>query len=179
VDDWWVTLLRGQQSDGLSDFAGAQADIVLPVSDRLITQVIAQRLPRSGTGTVREFHLLAHPANRITVRVRLAKPAFLPPLQMTLVIDQQPALPASPLVALAVESQTIAALAGTALRFADFLPAGVRFDGRRFVIDLRTLLEQREAAGVLTWLTDLKLATDEGRVVVHARMMIRDRAAPR
>jgi hypothetical protein len=167
MDVGWITLLREQLSDGFRDLAGAHATVVVPVSDRLISRIVAQRIPESAP--IREFELTAHDGNRITIRIRLAKPAFLPPIQVALVIDQQPDLPESPVLSLALDSQAMGALAATALRFVDLLPAGIRFDGRRFRIDLKTLLERRNAADVLTCLTELKVTTTEHRVVVHAR----------
>jgi hypothetical protein len=170
LDDWGVTLLRELQSDGFADLTGAHGTIVLPVSDRLISRIVALRLPASAP--VREVQLTAHAGDRITVRVRLARPAFLPSIQMTLAIAQQPDLPTSPVLALAIESQAMAGLAAMAVRFVDVLPAGVRFDGRRFIIDLKTLLEQRNAAWVLTCLTELKVTTTDRRVVVKARGLL-------
>ena len=170
LDDWWGTLLREQQSDGFRDLAGAHATVVLPVSDRLITRIVAQRIPESAP--IREFELTAHDGNRITIRIRLAKPAFLPPIPVALVIDQQPDLPESPVLWLALESLAVGALAATALRFVDVLPAGIRFDGGRFRIDLKTLLERRNAADVLTCLTELKVTTTDHRVVVHASAVL-------
>ena len=166
-DDWWTALLREQQSNGYLDLTGAQATVVLPVSDRLINRIVARRIPVSAP--IREFEVTAHDGDRITIRIRLAKPAFLPPIQVALVIDEQPDLPESPVLWLALEAQGVGGLAATALRFLDALPSGIRFDGRRFRIDLKTLLERRNVADVLAYLTELKVTTTDRRVVVHAR----------
>ena len=167
MEPWWVALWRKQQSDGFPDLAGTEVSATIPISDQLISRVIAQRVPP--TAPVRELLLVAHPGNEITLRVRLTGPAILPPVQVRLAIDQQPDLPASPVVALRIVSQGIASLAVNALKFIDMLPPGVRFDGRRLVIDVRTLLESRGAAEALAYLTDLKFTTAEGRIVVQAR----------
>jgi hypothetical protein len=167
MDDWWVALLREQRSAGFPDVAGAHGTFVLPVSDRLITHIVSHRLPPSVP--ISEFQIAAHAGDKVTLRVRLARPAFLPPIQTTLTIDQQPDLPASPVLGLVIQSRGMATLAATALRFLDVLPSGIRLDGVRVIVDLRRLLEQWNAADVLTHVTHLKVTTDVGRVIVHVR----------
>jgi hypothetical protein len=167
LEPWWVTLLREQQSDDFSDLAGAEAFATIPISDRLISRAIAQRLPP--TAPIRELEVRAHAGDQFTVRVRLAKPALLPSVQLRLAIEQQPQLPSSPILVLAVVSQGLASLAVNALKFVDVLPPGVRFDGRRFVVDLETILERYGAAQALTYVTDLSVMTVDGRFVVRAR----------
>ena len=173
---WWVTLLREQQSDGFPDLAGTAVSAAIPISDQLISRVIAERIP--STAPVREVLLAAHAGNQITIRVRVTKPGFLPPIQMRLAIEQQPVLPGSPILVLGIVSQGLASLAVNALKFVDVLPPGVRVDGRRFIIDLATLLERYGAAEVLTYLTDLKMTTLDGRVVVEARASLPVRRSP-
>jgi hypothetical protein len=166
LEPWWVTLLRQQQRDGFPDLAGSEVSATIPITDRLVGWLIAQRLP--ATAPIRELSIVAHRGNELTVRVRLAKPAILPPIQIRLAIEQQPELPASPFLVLGVVSQGVAILALNTLRFTDLLPPGVRFDGRRFIIDVRTLLE-RHAADLWSYLLDLAITIEDGRVVVHGR----------
>jgi len=170
LEAWWVTLLRRQQSDGFPDFAGAAGAITLPISDRLITRVIADRLPPSVP--VRDLDLHAHADGIIDVRLRLTKPAFLPPLRLRFAIVQQPDLPASPVVALAMVSEGLTRMAAQALKFVDVLPRGVRFDGHRFFVDLAALLQTYDAADVLRYLTDLNFSAEDGRIIVRARAAV-------
>ena len=102
MEPWWVTLLRQQQSDNFPDLAGAEASATIPISDRLITRAIAERL--SPSAPIREVEVRAHADNQLTVRVRLAGPAILPPLQLRLAIEQQPDLPMSPVLVLGIVS---------------------------------------------------------------------------
>jgi hypothetical protein len=162
-----IDFLREQQRDGFPDLAGASASITLPISERLIGRVIAERIP--GSIPVRDVVLRAHENDVLEIRVHLAKPAFLPPLHMRLEIVQQPQLPTSPLIVLAIASNGVARLAAQALKFVDVLPHGVRFDGRRFVVDLAVLLRDHGADEALRYLTDLRISTEPGWVVVHAR----------
>jgi hypothetical protein len=162
-----IDLLRAQRRDGFRDLAGASASIALPISERLISRVIAERMSRSVP--IRDVDLRAYENDVLEIRVRLTKPAFLPPLHLRLAIVQQPELPASPVIALAIVSEGVARLALKALKFVDVLPRSVRFDGRRFVVDLAMLLRQHGADEALRYLTELRISTEPGRVVVHAR----------
>jgi hypothetical protein len=167
LEPWWVTLLREQQSDDFPDLAGAEAFATIPITDRLITRAIVQRLPPSAP--IRDFEVRAHAGDQVTIRVRLTRPALLPPVQLRLAIEQQPDLPRSPILVLGVVSQGLTGLALNALKFVDVLPPGVQFDGRRFVVNLGTILERYGAAAALAYLTDLSVTTVDGRVVVRAR----------
>ena len=167
MEPWWVTLLREQQGDDFPDLAGAEAFATIPISDRLITRAIVQRLPPSAP--IRDLEVRAHAGDQFTVRVRLTAAALLPSVQLRLAIEQQPDLPRSPTLVLGVVSQGLTGLAISALKFVDVLPPGVRFDGRRFIVNLATILERYGAAQALTYVTDLSVTTVEGRVVVRAR----------
>ena len=167
MEPWWVTLLREQQSGGFPDLAGTDVAATIPIADHLISRLIADRIPPSAP--IREFALVAHAGNEITLRVRLTKPALFPSVQLRLAIEQQPDLPSSPIVVLRIVSHGFAGIAANALKFVDALPPGVQFDGGRFVIDLRRILERQNAAEALAYLTDLKITTLDHRVVVHVR----------
>ncbi len=103
--------------------AGAEAAATLPISDRLISRVIAQRL--SPSAPIRELEVRAHQGDQISVRMRLSKPAILPPVQIRLAIEQQPQLPAAPILVVGIVSQGLASLAVNALKFVDVLPPGI------------------------------------------------------
>jgi hypothetical protein len=165
-EPWWIGLLR-ELGAGVDELADAEAWVRIPIADSLIGRAIARRLPPEGP--VRELAIMAHDGNEIAVRARLSRPAMLPPIEVRLRIEQQPALPDSPVLVLGIVSKGLARLAVSALRFVDVLPPGVGFDGRRFAIDLRALLERQGAAGALEYLADLKITTAERRVVVEAR----------
>jgi hypothetical protein len=167
VEAWFARLVREQQRDGFPDLVGTEILTTIPISDRLISRVIAERLPP--TAAIREVSLIAHAGNEFTVRVRLA---LLPPVQLRLAIEQQPRLPMSPVLVLAIVSRGLASMALNALNVADWLPPEVRFDGKRFFIDLRSLLERRGAAGALAYLTDLTVTTADRRVVVQAKASV-------
>lgn len=167
MERWWVTLLRQQQSDGFPDLAGTDIAVTVPLSDRLISRLVAEAIPAGVP--IREFDLSAHHGELMTIRIRLAKPAFLPPIHLMVAIERQLDLPMSPTLVLKIVSQGVASLAANALRFLDVLPSGVQYMDGRFIINVRTILERHNAADLLKYLTELKVTTADHQVIVRAR----------
>ena len=168
IEPWWLTLLREQQSANFADLAGAHASFTIPVSDRLLNRIIADRLPRSSP--ISELHLRAEDGNQVMASVRLARLAFLPPVRVRFVIERQPDLPASPILVLHMVLEGVAALAGPALGFLKTLPPWVRLEHERLHVDLAALMAQYGAAEVLSYLTALDVTTAAGRVIVSSRL---------
>jgi hypothetical protein len=170
IDPLWLTLLREQQSTNFADLAGSNASFTIPVSDRLLSRIIAERLPPSSP--VSELQLHAEDRNQMVVSVKLGRLSFLPPVRVRLTIEQQPGLPASPIVVLRMVIEGVAALAGPLLRFLEGLPPGVRLEKDRLYIDLATLLRQYGAEAALSFITALELTTSAGRVIVSGRIAL-------
>lgn len=168
IEPWWLTLLREQQSTDFADLAGAHASFTIPVSDRLLTRVIADRLPPSSP--ISELQLRAEDGNQVTVSVKLARLAFLPAVRVRLIVERQPDLPASPILVLRMVFEGVAAFASPALRFLEGLPPGIRVDHDKLHVDLATLSAQYGAADALSYVTALELTTVGGRVIVSGRL---------
>jgi hypothetical protein len=167
----WVSLLREQRAAQFADIAGAHASVTLPIDDRLLTRLAASRLPASLP--IKDLDLHAVAGNEIVVRLRLSRVSFLPPLAIRVAIERQPILPASPVLVLRIISDGLSALAGTALRFLDTLPAGLRLEDNLLHVDLAALLARYEAGQLLPYLTALELTTAEGRIIVAASIAVR------
>jgi hypothetical protein len=168
-----VTRLR---ATGFADLRGAQADVTLPIADRLLNEAIVQALPASAP--IRDFQLSSRSGNRIAVRFKVAAASFLPPLKITLVIERQPELPASPILVLKLEMGGLLSMAGPALRFLEALPPGITVDDDRVHVNIATLLAQRGLAELLEYAEQLHVTTTEGAVVVAIRAAVRgDRPA--
>src|SRR5215218_10127989 len=174
IEPWWLSLLREQQSTDFGDLAGAQASFSIPASDRLLSRIIVERLPPSSP--VSDLQLHAEDRNQIVVSVKLGRLAFLPPVRIRLTIEQQPDLPASPIVVLRMALEGVAALAGPALRFLEGLPPGVRLENDRLYIDLATVLRRYAAEAALSFITTLELTTVAGRVIVSGSLALPPRA---
>lgn len=169
--DWLLSLVRAQRDAGFADVAGADVSLTLPVSDRLINQMLAERLPRGGV--VSAVDVEAMPANQFSVRVRLGPSALLPPIRFGLAVDRQPDLPAFPVIVLRIVSPGIAALAAALVaRFLRALPPWVRIDGARISIDLLAAAAGAGGAEAFAYLRSLTLTTAAGRVTVSIRASV-------
>ena len=163
-----LDLLRQQHASGFPDVAGAHASATIPLSDRLVTILANERLPP--TAPVRALELRAHDGNRFTVRVRLSRPALMPPISVSLFIEQQPQLPESPFLILRLSSSGgLMSLAGSAMRFLNVLPPGVSFERDHIIVNLRTLLHERGLGEVLGYVGHLEVMAEEGRFVIDVR----------
>ncbi len=159
-----LNLLREQEASGFRDVAGARASVTLPVSDRLVSRLVSHSLPPSAP--IADIALHAQNADRFSARVRLTRPALMPPITVNLAIEQQPSLPSNPVFVLRLLSTGLLSFAGAAARFFNVLPPGIRMEGDLIYVDIRTLLEQRGLAEHLRYLNQLEVATEEGRFLV-------------
>jgi hypothetical protein len=164
VPPWWPLLLEDLQRNNFAELAGAHATAHVPLADRLVGAVVNASLPPDGA--IRALELKAHSGNEFTVRVRLRKPALLPPLSLRFRIAHQPELPASPLLVLLLAPTGLGVLAGPALRMLDTLPPGIAVDGHRIVIDF-SVLARRYGIAAFDAVTALEFSTDDGQFVVN------------
>ncbi|HXW08096.1 MAG TPA: hypothetical protein VD833_22895 [Vicinamibacterales bacterium] len=163
-----LQLLREQHAANFRDVAGASVTLTLPVSDRLVTRLVAEQLTPSSR--LRHLDVRAEASNRFKVAVQLARPAFLPSLTIPFDIERQPALPASPVLVLRVASSaSVMSFAGAALRLLDSLPPGITLDGNLVSLDLRLLAARYGRADVFEYLDSLALTTEPGRIVLSVR----------
>jgi hypothetical protein len=163
-------ILIHQQTAGFPDLQGADASLTLPISDRLLNEMLASLVALPSQ--IRELQLQAHADNRIGVRIKPAG-SFLPTFNLTVLIDRQPELPASPVLVLKLQMGGLMGLVGPALRFFDSLPRGIRVDGDRVLVDLAILAEQRGLGSWLAYLDVLRVDTGEGVLIVTLRAAVR------
>lgn len=163
-------LLTRLQADGFAALRGARAGISLPLPDALLTEAVGALLPASAP--VRDVQLAAKAGHRILVRFRIASAPFLPPVNVTLVIAEQPQLPAGVLI-LRLETPGLLSMAGSALRFVDALPPGLQVSGDAIRVDLPALLEARGLGSLVPLLEHLEVTTIEGALVIAATLAVR------
>lgn len=163
----WRQLLLDQQAANFSDVAGAHASFVLPLSDALVSRLIAQQATPDWPITVVEVQ--AQAANQFVVAVRLKRPSFLPQFRVRFVIERQPVLPSSPVMGLRLIPDGLIALATPFLKSVKNLPPGVAFDGSRLDLDLWILLDRFPVRDVLRYVTDLAVTTEERQFIVSVR----------
>jgi len=172
MDPRLAALLTQQRQRQFSDFAGAQAVVTLPISDRLLNEALTEALPPSAP--VRDLQLASLAGNRMRVRFKVGSATFLPAINLTLVIERQPELPRSPFLVLRMEMGGLLSLAGPALRFLDALPPGIRVDQDRIFVDLAKLLAERGLSELLDFAEELNVTTIDGALVVGIRASVRN-----
>lgn len=171
MDERIERVLRQQFADGLPDVRGAQAAITLPVSERLLNELLAETLPRSAP--ISELHVTPEADDRFSVRFRVGSSALVPRVKIVLVIENQPNLPALPILVLRLETTGLMLLAGPVLRLLNALPAGITVKDDRIHIDLRALADRRGFASYFDYLDQLRVNTISGAIVLTVHGKIR------
>jgi hypothetical protein len=168
METWWLTLFHELQRSRFAEISGARASIRLPVSDQLINRVVAARL--SSDGPVRSLALHALDGDRFVLRIRLAKPVFIPAFEIAFDIEQQPTLPDSPILTLRLVSGGMWTLVVHAFQTFHGLPAWISARADCVAIDLAGLAGRYGAHPVLEVLDVLRVGTEAGRIVVSAEV---------
>jgi len=166
-------LLQQQQSEGFPDLAGAEATATIPISERLVNDLLSQSL--ANNSRVREVRVTVEDGNRLTLHIKPGGPSFLPSIPVTLAIEDQPALPDRPTLALRlVIAAALAAMAGTFVPMVTSqLPPGVSMEGGdRILIDIRRMLAEQKAERWLDFITDLRVTTRAGAIVLDVRAKV-------
>jgi hypothetical protein len=160
-----LAIVRSLQATQFRDLAGAQVTARVPVAARLINEVVALTLPTNVP--IREARVRPIPGDRFSVRVT-PRSAFLPSLTVRLDIERQPELPGSPVLVLRLATLAgLFGLAAAAFPIAQMLPPGVRMDGELIHVDLRAMAEQHGFSNEFQYLRQLRVTTEEGRVLLH------------
>jgi hypothetical protein len=167
-----LDLLQRQLRDGLPDLAGTEVATTIHVSERLINELIAKLL--SKTGKIREVRVRAEESNRVTAEIRVSGPGFLPGIPVRFAIEEQPELPQRPTLRLRLEKSS--ALIGMAASMLPSLTTAlpwIGIEGDRIRLDIRRLLAERNMEGWLDYVTDLRVYTRGGAIVLDVRARIR------
>lgn len=160
-----------QQASGFEDLRGAEVSATVPVSERLLNEIVQEAMPPSAP--VRDIHISPQAGDRFLVRARLGASPLLPAFKVSVAIERQPDLPSSPVLVLRLELGALMSLAGPALRFLDALPPGIRMEGDRISVDIPLLLEQRGMRSYLDHLEQLRVNTTDGALVLSFRARVR------
>ena len=172
-----ASLLHDLAASGLADVSGARVSVSIPATEHLLNRIVPLLLPPDAP--VRDLTLHPESDNWFTVRVKLARPEFLPPLKLRLRIEQQPDLPASAVIGFRIASLPgLMSLAGAALAFTRVLPPGVQLDGDRLTVDLRPMLDKQGFATYLQYVERLQITTHGGRLVIELGLRV-DHSSPR
>jgi hypothetical protein len=164
-------LVARQQASGFPGLSGSEVQATIRISSEVLNEAIGATL--GSVTAVRDLGVQPRVGNRFDVRVKLAKPAFLPTLNLGLAIERQPQFPADPVLVMKLTGAAgMIGFAGPAITGAGVLPPGIRLDGDRILVDMRILLQQYGQTALLDHVEQVQVMTEEGRLVllVHARV---------
>jgi len=166
-----LDLLQRQLRDGFPDFTGTEATVTIPIAERLVNEAIAPFLPNGGK--IREVRVRAEEGDRLTAEIRLSGPRFLPAIPVRFAIDEQPQLPERPVVGLRLMSSGVVAMAASLMPSLTALTPGIAVDGDRIRIDIRRLLADHDLERWLDYVTDIRVSTRAGAIVLSVVGAIR------
>jgi hypothetical protein len=166
-----IELLDSLQSTGFRDLAGSRASARIPVSRSLVNRVVAQMLQETST-PVREVDVRPHDGDEFDLVITLSWP-FVPRLRVGVIVARQPELPASPVLVFRWSLLgVVGILASRVIASLDRLPAGIRLDGDRLMLDVAVLAARGPAATLLPYLNKLELHTFDDRIVLDVDLEI-------
>ena len=164
-----LDLFQRLRASEFRDFSGTRVTAQVPISERLLNELIAASIPP--TAPVRGVSIRPEAGNHFSLRI-VAKAALIPAITLKLAVERQPDLPSSPVLVLRMV--TLGGLFGLASgAIAGMLPPGVTLQGERILVDLQTIAAQRGAAESFQYLTALQIDTEPGRVVLHVDAGVR------
>jgi hypothetical protein len=159
IDRWRASQFR--------DFAGARLDFRLPLGDRLLNDLVAERLlPR--IPAVHSAIVRIEPDNRATITVEFARP-WLPRLTVPLEIERNLLSSAEPVARLRISGSGVAGALAPLLRFVT-LPNGVRVANRLIDIHISNFLSPADAATLSECLREARITTTEGTLWLDLRL---------
>jgi hypothetical protein len=161
-----AAIFESLRSAGFRDLAGSRTTTTLTLAEPLLNAIVSALVPSGAP--VR--HLVVHPLadDHLTIRAKLTRPEFLPPIHATVAIERQPELPANPILRLRVTGFAgLLAMAGPLLRISPHLPSGIRLDGDAVTVDLRQLLADSGQEDLLRLVHRIAVHSSEGRLVIE------------
>jgi hypothetical protein len=171
MDPRLLELFSRQQAAGFPGLAGSDARATIRVAAPLLNEAVTTAL--ASVPAVRDVTVQPRASNRFDVRLTLAKPAFLPSLNLTLLIERQPQLPADPTLVLRITGAGgMMRLAAPAITSFGLLPPGVRMESDHVLVDLRTLLQQHGQQRLLDYAEQLQVMTEEGTLIVLVQLRV-------
>ena len=164
-------ILAYLKASAFQDVAGARLSARVPISRPLLNHVVKSALGEASPH-VRDVHIRPHAGDSFDVLITVSWP-FVPAIKVTFSVERQPQFPASPVLVL--RWSLLGAAGMVASRFIaslDRLPAGVRLEGDRLLVDMARLAERTSAASLIPYMRSLELHTVEDRFVVDVELEI-------
>jgi hypothetical protein len=142
-----------------------------PISRPLLNRVVGSALAET-SAPVRDVDIRPRAGDAFDVLIAVSWP-FVPTIKVSFAIERQPQFPAAPVLVLRWSLLgAVGALASRFIAALDRLPAGVRLDGDRLLLDIPRLAEKASGASWLPYVRSLELHTVDDRFVVDAELEI-------
>jgi hypothetical protein len=160
-----VRILARLRESRFADLKGARVSAAVPISERLLNELVRGALPPSAP--VHDLSIRPEAANRLTVSATMGM--FAP--TATVEIERQPEPPNAVLVLriskISSNGMPLPTPLATAFlaKFAT-LPPGLRLEGERLSVDLRSLIERRGFGEIFAYLESVRITTEEGRLLL-------------
>lgn len=154
-------------NDNFSELKGMRVDATLPVPESLINEIIATGV--RGNKNIASLQASIHPQNRMSVNI---KTTILPwPLNLKLKLDTSVdfASYSSPKLRAWMENNQLLGSLGSLF---NALPQGIKLYGNQIVIDLGAFLHSPEQRRLLSLIKSVGIRTQEGKVVLDARIAV-------
>ena len=172
MDPRLLTLLTRLQASRFAGLAGTEARATIRIAAPLLNEAVATFA--ASAPAIRDVTIRPRAANHIDVHLKLARPAFLPSLNLTLQIERQPQLPDRPELALRLSGAGgMMRLAGPAITSFGALPPGIRLDGDHLFVDLHEVLRRQGQAELLDYVEQLQVMSEEGSLVLLVQLRVR------
>jgi hypothetical protein len=150
----------------LEALAGATLSGEIPITAEVVNQLIASRLTRPDL-PIASAEVVIQDHDTFTVQLRTRVP--IPLLKVDVRIDQQPELPAHPVLGLRWALRglgPLALLAGPFMGYLKGLPPGIRLEGDRVWVNIEELLRQRGMEEIVPLLAGVRVTTRDRRFVI-------------
>jgi hypothetical protein len=162
---YFSALLASLQASGFRDVPGGRVSAHIPLTRALLNRLAADAI-KGSTAPVRAIDIVPRAGDQFDALVTLTWP-LVPTLKATFRIEQQPRFPASPFLIL--RWSFLGGLGTFASRFLGSLkqlPAGVRLEDDRLVLDIAAMAGRTPAGEVLRYLKTLELHTIDDQAIV-------------
>jgi hypothetical protein len=170
MDPRLETLLSRLQRSRFSDLSGSEVRATIRIAAPLLNEAAAGFV--ASTAAVQDVVIKPRASNRLDLSVKLTRPAFLPPVNLTLHIERQPQ-PSNPELVLRVSGLGgIMRFAGPAVGLFAALPPGVRLDGDHLFVNIATLLREHGQGDLLPYAQEIVVLTEEGTLVLQVQLRV-------
>ncbi len=166
-------LLDAQRRSGFPDVAGAHAAATIPLTDRLVNDLIGKLLPPGGP--VRSVVLQAQDGDQFVANLQVALGPIGLPVRLNFAIESQPDFPERPTLGLRLKNPALLTRFGALVSVSSRLPPGITIREDLIQVDLAILLARYDAAEAGRYVRELRVTTSAGKFVLSLRAAVDSR----